>query len=150
MGWNDRKHQWTSCLLSLLEKWKEGPQTYLGLTTHGFPNMFMITGPGSPSVLTNMLPSIEQHVDFISDCILYLDEKGHSTIEPDLAAEIAWGTHVNEVADLSLRSTCASWYIGANVPGKPKVFTPYIGGFPRYLERCKEIVENDYEGFVLT
>ncbi|MBH68197.1 MAG: cyclohexanone monooxygenase [Rhodospirillaceae bacterium] len=133
----------------LLEKWKEGPQTYLGLTTHGFPNMFMITGPGSPSVLTNMLPSIEQHVDFISDCILYLDEKGHSTIEPDLAAEIAWGTHVNEVADLSLRSTCASWYIGANVPGKPKVFTPYIGGFPRYLERCKEIVENDYEGFVL-
>jgi cation diffusion facilitator CzcD-associated flavoprotein CzcO len=135
---------------SLQEKWNGGPQTYLGLTTNGFPNMFTITGPGSPSVLTNMLPSIEQHVNFISDCISYMREHGHSRIEPELNAELEWGTHVNEVADLSLRSTCASWYVGANVPGKPRVFTPYIGGFPRYVERCEAVVSNGYEGFSLT
>ena len=135
--------------LSLKEKWNGGPQTYLGLTTNGFPNMFTITGPGSPSVLTNMLPSIEQHVNFISDCISYMREQGHSKIEPELNAELDWGLHVNEVADLSLRSTCASWYVGANVPGKPRVFTPYIGGFPRYVERCKSVVANGYEGFSL-
>jgi cyclohexanone monooxygenase len=135
--------------LSLKEKWNGGPQTYLGLTTNGFPNMFTITGPGSPSVLTNMLPSIEQHVNFISDCISYMREHGHSKIEPELNAELDWGLHVNEVADLSLRSTCASWYVGANVPGKPRVFTPYIGGFPRYVERCKSVVANGYEGFTL-
>ena len=135
--------------LSLKEKWNGGPQTYLGLTTNGFPNMFTITGPGSPSVLTNMLPSIEQHVNFISDCISYMREHGHSKIEPELNAELDWGLHVNEVADLSLRSTCASWYVGANVPGKPRVFTPYIGGFPRYVERCKSVVANGYEGFSL-
>ena len=134
---------------SLKEKWNGGPQTYLGLTTNGFPNMFTITGPGSPSVLTNMLPSIEQHVNFISDCISYMREHGHSKIEPELNAELDWGLHVNEVADLSLRSTCASWYVGANVPGKPRVFTPYIGGFPRYVERCKSVVANGYEGFSL-
>ena len=134
---------------SLKEKWNGGPQTYLGLTTNGFPNMFTITGPGSPSVLTNMLPSIEQHVYFISDCISYMREHGHSKIEPELNAELDWGLHVNEVADLSLRSTCASWYVGANVPGKPRVFTPYIGGFPRYVERCKSVVANGYEGFSL-
>ena len=134
---------------SLKEKWNGGPQTYLGLTTNGFPNMFTITGPGSPSVLTNMLPSIEQHVNFISDCISYMREHGHSKIEPELNAELDWGLHVNEVADLSLRSTCASWYVGANVPGKPRVFTPYIGGFPRYVERCKSVVANGYEGFTL-
>ena len=134
---------------SLKEKWNGGPQTYLGLTTNGFPNMFTITGPGSPSVLTNMLPSIEQHVNFISDCISYMREHGHSKIEPELNAELDWGLHVNEVADLSLRSTCASWYVGANVPGKPRVFTPYIGGFPRYVERCKSVVANGFEGFTL-
>jgi cyclohexanone monooxygenase len=135
--------------LSLKEKWNGGPQTYLGLTTNGFPNMFTITGPGSPSVLTNMLPSIEQHVNFISDCISYMREHGHSKIEPELNAELDWGLHVNEVADLSLRSTCASWYVGANVPGKPRVFTPYIGGFPKYVERCESVVANGYEGFSL-
>ena len=135
--------------LSLKEKWNGGPQTYLGLTTNGFPNMFTITGPGSPSVLTNMLPSIEQHVNFISDCISYMREHGHSKIEAELNAELDWGLHVNEVADLSLRSTCASWYVGANVPGKPRVFTPYIGGFPKYVERCKSVVANGYEGFTL-
>ncbi len=135
--------------VSLKEKWKTGPQTYLGLTTFGFPNLFTVTGPGSPSVLTNMLPSIEQHVNFISECITFMRDKGHIVIEPELAAETSWGIHVNEVADLSLRSTCASWYVGANVPGKPRVFTPYIGGFPRYVRRCEEIVKNGYDGFSL-
>jgi cation diffusion facilitator CzcD-associated flavoprotein CzcO len=134
---------------SLKEKWNGGPQTYLGLTTVGFPNMFTITGPGSPSVLTNMLPSIEQHVNFIADCLNYMREHGHSRIEPELQAELDWGVHVNEVADLSLRSTCASWYVGANVPGKPRVFMPYIGGFPRYVAECERVVENGYEGFAL-
>ena len=134
---------------SLKEKWNGGPQTYLGLTTVGFPNMFTITGPGSPSVLTNMLPSIEQHVNFIADCLSYMRDKGHATIEPELQAELDWGRHVNEVADLSLRSTCASWYVGANVPGKPRVFMPYIGGFPRYVAECEKVVANGYEGFAL-
>ena len=134
---------------TLKEKWTGGPQTYLGLTSVGFPNMFTVTGPGSPSVLTNMLPSIEQHVNFIADCFSYMRENGHSVIEPELKAELAWGVHVNEVADLSLRSTCASWYVGANVPGKPRVFMPYIGGFPRYVAECERVVENGYEGFAL-
>jgi cation diffusion facilitator CzcD-associated flavoprotein CzcO len=134
---------------SLKEKWNGGPQTYLGLTTVGFPNMFTITGPGSPSVLTNMLPSIEQHVNFIADCLSYMRDNGHAVIEPELQAELDWGVHVNEVADLSLRSTCASWYVGANVPGKPRVFMPYIGGFPRYVAECERVVANGYEGFAL-
>ena len=133
----------------LTEKWRDGPQTYLGLASNGFPNMFMITGPGSPSVLTNMLPSIEQHVNFIAGCISHVVDNGLSAIEPDRKAEEDWGLHVNEVADLSLRSTCASWYVGANVPGKPRVFSPYIGGFPKYVERCEQVVGNNYEGFTL-
>ncbi len=133
----------------LTEKWRDGPQTYLGLASNGFPNMFMITGPGSPSVLTNMLPSIEQHVNFIAGCISHVLDNGLSAIEPDRKAEEDWGLHVNEVADLSLRSTCASWYVGANVPGKPRVFSPYIGGFPKYVERCEQVVGNNYEGFTL-
>ena len=133
----------------LTEKWRDGPQTYLGLASNGFPNMFMITGPGSPSVLTNMLPSIEQHVNFIAGCISHVVDNGLSAIEPDRKAEEDWGLHVNEVADLSLRSTCASWYVGANVPGKPRVFSPYIGGFPKYVERCEQVAGNNYEGFTL-
>ena len=133
----------------LTEKWRDGPQTYLGLASNGFPNMFMITGPGSPSVLTNMLPSIEQHVNFIAGCISHVIDNSLSAVEPDRKAEEDWGLHVNEVADLSLRSTCASWYVGANVPGKPRVFSPYIGGFPKYVERCEQVAGNNYEGFTL-
>ena len=136
--------------LKLKEKWADGPQTYLGLASHGFPNLFTITGPGSPSVLTNMLPSIEQHVDFIADCLAYMKENGHHQIEPEIQAERDWGSDVNEVADQSLRSTCASWYVGANVPGKPRVFMPYIGGFPRYVKRCDDVASKGYEGFSLT
>ncbi len=134
---------------ALREKWDGGPRAYLGLATTGFPNLFMITGPGSPSVLTNMLPSIEQHVDWIADCLGHLRGRGLTRIEAELAAEDAWVAHVNEVAGGSLRSTCSSWYVGANVPGKPRVFMPYIGGFPAYVDRCEAIAANGYEGFAL-
>jgi len=117
---------------ALKDKWREGPKTYLGLGIAGFPNLFTITGPGSPSVLTNMLPSIEQHVEWIADCIGYLRDHGFARIEAQAEAEESWVAHVREVAGGSLRSTCSSWYIGANVPGKPRVFMPYIGGFPAY------------------
>jgi cation diffusion facilitator CzcD-associated flavoprotein CzcO len=134
---------------SLKEKWADGPRTYLGLAMAGFPNLFTVTGPGSPSVLTNMLPSIEQHVDWIADCLGYLRAHGLHRLEPAVAAEDAWVAHVGDVAGLSLRSTCSSWYVGANVPGKPRVFMPYIGGFPAYVQKVNEIAAKGYEGFVL-
>jgi cation diffusion facilitator CzcD-associated flavoprotein CzcO len=134
---------------TLKEKWREGPKTYLGLGIAGFPNLFTITGPGSPSVLTNMLPSIEQHVEWVADCIGYLRDKGLSRIEARDEAEESWVAHVREVAGGSLRSTCSSWYIGANVPGKPRVFMPYFGGFPAYVQKCDAVAANGYEGFAL-
>ena len=135
--------------LPLTEKWAEGPKTYLGLGVAGFPNLFIITGPGSPSVLSNMIPSIEQHVNWIADCIAYLDEKGLALIEAEPDAEAAWGAHVNDVASLTLYTTgCNSWYQGANIPGKPRVFMPYIG-FPPYVEKCNEVAAKGYEGFRL-
>ncbi|MEQ9124815.1 MAG: cyclohexanone monooxygenase, partial [Alphaproteobacteria bacterium] len=135
--------------LTLKEKWAAGPRTYLGLTTAGFPNFFMITGPGSPSVLANMIQSIEQHVDWIVDCVAHLRDVGAATIEPTTPYEDDWVDHVNEVAAISLRSTCSSWYVGANVPGRPRVFMPYIGGFPIYVQRCNEVITNGFEGFVV-
>ena len=134
---------------ALKDKWREGPKSYLGLMVAGFPNLFTVTGPGSPSVLTNMLPSIEQHVDWIADCIEYLRVRGIARIEPTGEAQEAWVEHVREVAGPNLRSVCSSWYIGANVPGKPRVFMPYIGGFPQYVARCEEVVAAGYAGFEL-
>jgi hypothetical protein len=115
----------------------------------GFPNLFMITGPGSPSVLTNMLPSIEQHVDFIADCLEALRRKGKTVIEAEPQAQEAWVGHVGDVSNITLRSTCSSWYVGANIPGKPRVFMPYIGGLPAYIQACEKVVANGYEGFAL-
>lgn len=132
---------------ALKQKWSVGPRTYLGLSTVGFPNLFMVSGPGSPSVLTNMIPSIEQHVDWIAQCIDDLRSAGLARIEPEPDAEDAWVAHVNEVADATLFPTCNSWYLGANVPGKPRVFMPYLG-FPAYIEKCNEVVARGYEGFV--
>ena len=136
--------------VALKDKWSEGPKTYLGLTVVGFPNFFTITGPGSPSVLTNMLPSIEQHVDWIADCLVALRDKGVKVIEPVEKAEEAWVDHVGTAAHNTLRSTCSSWYVGANIPGKPRVFMPYIGGLPAYIERCEAVVAAGYEGFALS
>ena len=134
----------------LADKWREGPRAYLGLALAGFPNLFTVTGPGSPSVLTNMLPSIEQHVDWIADCLAYMRSRGLRRIEASPEAEDAWVEHVGAVAGKSLRSVCNSWYIGANVPGKARVFMPYIGGFPAYVQRCNEIAANGYQGFALS
>jgi cation diffusion facilitator CzcD-associated flavoprotein CzcO len=135
--------------LSLKQKWAEGPKTYLGLASAGFPNMFMITGPGSPSVLSNMPVSIEQHVEWISDFIEYAREHEIEVIEADAEAERAWVEHVNEIAQMTLFMLADSWYLGANIPGKPRVFMPYPGGVGAYRKKCDEVRANGYEGFVL-
>ena len=132
----------------LQEAWAAGPRTYLGLNVVGFPNLFTITGPGSPSVLTNMIVSIEQHVEWIGDCLAYLREHGHETIEATQEAQDQWVDFVNAVAGFTLFPTCNSWYLGANVPGKPRVFMP-LPGFPIYAERCDAVAAAGYEGFVL-
>jgi cyclohexanone monooxygenase len=135
--------------LALEKKWEAGPRTYLGLTVAGFPNLFTITGPGSPSVLASMITAIEQHVDLIADTIVHLDEAGLETIEATTEAEEAWGDHVNELAESTLYKYANSWYLGANIPGKPRVFMPYTGGFNVYAARCDQVVANNYEGFAL-
>ena len=135
--------------LELNKKWEAGPKTYLGIQTNGFPNMYMITGPGSPSVLSNMTTSIEQHVEWVTDAIQYMEEKGIDRMEPDQKYEEDWVQHVNEVADTTLYPRAKSWYIGANIPGKPRVFMPYVGGVGNYRKKCDEVVANGYEGFVL-
>ncbi len=135
---------------ALADKWEAGPRTYLGLMTAGFPNMFMITGPGSPSVLSNMIVSIEQHVDWIAGCLSHLNMRQLDCIEATLPAEDGWVRHVNEVADTTLYPSAASWYMGANIPGKPRVFMPYIGGVGTYREKCDAVAANGYEGFALT
>jgi cation diffusion facilitator CzcD-associated flavoprotein CzcO len=135
--------------LALTEKWAEGPKTYLGLGSAGFPNFFVVAGPGSPSVLTNMIPSIEQHVDWIADCIEFLRAKSLRTIEATPEAEEEWVEHSNLVASFTLFPTCNSWYLGANVPGKPRVFMPYLG-FSAYVARCSDVAAKGYEGFALS
>jgi len=135
--------------LRLADKWAEGPKAYLGLGIAGFPNFFTITGPGSPSVLSNMITAIEQHVNWIADCIGYLDAQNLATVEATPDAEEAWVAHVNEIASATLFTTgCNSWYQGANIPGKPRVFMPYIG-YPTYVEKCNEVAAKGYEGFAL-
>jgi len=134
--------------VSLKQKWANGPLTYLGLMTAGFPNFFTITGPGSPSVLSNMMVSIEQHVDWIADCLAHLRALGMTTIEPTATAEAGWMTHVNDCAQITLFPDANSWYTGANVPGKPRVFLPYIGGVDVYRKACDDVVANDYLGLM--
>ena len=134
---------------ALRDKWAGGPTTYLGLMVSGFPNMFIITGPGSPSVKTQMIVAIEQHMDWIADCIGAMRKAGKSRIEASPEAEANWVQHVNDVADSTLYPLANSWYVGANIPGKPRVFMPYVGGFAGYKKRCDEIAAEGYKGFVL-
>ncbi len=134
--------------LALKEKWHAGPRTYLGLGMAGFPNLFTIAGPGSPSVLTNMLVSIEQHAQWIGDCLGRMARQGLSRIEAGRAAEDEWVDHVNAVAGRTLFPSCNSWYLGANVPGKTRVFMPLIG-YPAYVAKCEEVAARGYEGFAL-
>lgn len=135
---------------TLNDKWAGGPRTYLGLMSAGFPNLFVITGPGSPSVLSNMIVSIEQHVDWITDCLSYMRERDLDGMEATKDAEDKWVAHVNEVAHGTLYPQANSWYMGANVPGKPQIFMPYIGGVGVYRQICNEVAAKGYEGFAMT
>ena len=134
---------------ALRQKWAAGPRTYLGLAVAGFPNLFTITGPGSPSVLSNMIVSIEQHVDWIADCIASLRERRLDGIEATVDAEDAWVAHVNEVGRATLYPLANSWYMGANVPGKPRIFMPYVGGVGAYRQTCDEVAARGYTGFTV-
>jgi cyclohexanone monooxygenase len=135
--------------VTLRERWAAGPRTYLGLCVAGFPNLFTITGPGSPSVLSNMLVSIEQHVDWIADCLAHLRAHGRRRLEATAEAEEAWVAHVNDIGHQTLYPLAKSWYMGANVPGKPRVFMPYIGGVGVYRRTCDEVAAKGYPGFTL-
>ncbi len=134
---------------ALADKWRYGPVAYLGLQMRGFPNLFTVTGPGSPSVLCNMLVAIEQHVNWIGDCIIWLRETSRTHIEPLADSETEWAAHVNEVAEGTMYTapSCNSWYLGANIPGKARLFMPYVGGYPRYRERCERETASGYPGF---
>jgi cation diffusion facilitator CzcD-associated flavoprotein CzcO len=134
----------------LKDKWADGPLTYLGVSSAGFPNLFMITGPGSPSVLSNMPVSIEQHVEWISKAIDHLAEHDLDVMEADLEAETEWVGHVNDIASQTMFMLADSWYLGANIPGKPRVFMPYAGGVGAYREKCDEITDAGYPGFTMT
>jgi cyclohexanone monooxygenase len=136
--------------VTLNQKWAEGPKTYLGLMSTGFPNLFIITGPGSPSVLSNMIVSIEQHVDWISDCIAFMGDNSLAAMEAMQDAEDNWVAHVNEVAHTTLYPQANSWYMGANIPGKPQIFMPYIGGVGTYRRICNDVAAKGYEGFAMT
>jgi cyclohexanone monooxygenase len=134
----------------LTQKWADGPMTYLGLMVAGFPNLFTVTGPGSPSVLSNMMVSIEQHVEWIAGCLEHLRSEGRTTIEATTEAEERWVDHVREVGDATLYPKANSWYMGANVPGKPRVFLPYVGGVGAYREICDSVAADGYRGFTLS
>jgi cyclohexanone monooxygenase len=136
--------------VSLKEKWAAGPLTYLGLAVAGFPNLFTVTGPGSPSVLSNMVLSIEQHVEWIAGCLTAMKSRRLSTIEATPEAELEWVEHVNQVAAFTVFPLAESWYVGANVPGKPRVFMPYIGGVGAYRQKCDAVAANNYAGFALS
>ena len=134
---------------TLKEKWSAGPRTYLGMMVAGFPNMFLITGPGSPGVKSQMILAIEQHTDWIVACLKHMRANGLNRVEADLTSETAWVEHVNEIANGTLYPLANSWYIGANIPGKPRVFMPYVGGFHMYKKRCDEVARNGYAGIRL-
>ena len=135
---------------TLNQKWAAGPKTYLGLMSEGFPNLFIITGPGSPSVLSNMIVSIEQHVDWIADCVAFMRNRALVSMEATRDAEEQWVAHVNEVAQMTIYPQANSWYMGANIPGKPRIFMPYIGGVGVYRQICDEVAAAGYRGFTMT
>jgi cyclohexanone monooxygenase len=135
---------------TLREKWAAGPRTYLGIAVAGFPNLFLITGPGSPSVLSNMIVSIEQHVDWIANCIAHIQQHRCAAIEASPEAEEAWVAHVNEVGSATLYPRANSWYMGANIPGKPRTFMPYIGGVGTYRQACDAVAADGYRGFCIS
>ncbi|GFP47107.1 Phenylacetone monooxygenase [Mycobacterium kansasii] len=136
--------------LALKDKWRHGPSTYLGLMTEGFPNLFLIAGPHSPSVLSNMAVSIEQHLDFVADALTYLRAHGFDQIEPTKLAEAGWMRHVDDAASITLFPQANSWYVGANIPGKPRTFMAYAAGVDFYRMACDEVAAREYLGFALS
>jgi len=137
--------------IPLAQAWEAGPRSYLGLQVAGFPNLFSVTGPGSPSVLCNMPVAIEQHADWIADCIAYMQEHGFERVETTPEAADNWVEEVNTAASATLLPLAtSSWYLGANVPGKPRVFMPYAGGMARYRQICADVAANDYKGFMFS
>jgi cyclohexanone monooxygenase len=135
----------------LRDDWADGPHTFLGIGSEGYPNLFICVGPGSPGVLATYPPQIELQVGWIAEFIRYLVEHGYTRAEPDAAAQDEWGEHVNDLArgTMFTAESCNSWYLGANIEGKPRVFLPYVGGIPKYMGRCNDVAANGYEGFVL-
>ncbi|MFS0897403.1 flavin-containing monooxygenase [Mycolicibacterium litorale] len=133
----------------LADDWRDGPRTYLGLGVDGFPNLFIVSGPGAPAVLANMVLHAEAHVNWIADCIGYLDNHGYAAIEATSQAVDDWGAELSRRAEATLFTQANSWYMGANVPGKPRVFMLFIGGFGAYLDICAEVAEAGYKGFEL-
>ena len=133
--------------VKLQDAWVDGPRSYLGIAIHGFPNLFTITGPSSPSVLSNMLVSIEQHVDWVSDCIQWMRQEGKTTIEPSDSAEREWAEHTEQMANMTLYPKANSWYMGSNVPGKPRMFLAYVGGVGTYRLICDQVAASGYHGF---
>jgi len=133
------------------QEWADGPHSYLGISVAGFPNLFTITGPQSPSVLSNMPVSIEQHVEWVSDCIDHMNKTGKTTIEATSQAQEQWVAHVNDIVNLTLMTSANSWYMSANIPGKPRAFLPYLGpeGVGGYRKQCDEVAAKGYEGFVV-
>ena len=136
---------------TLDQEWGDGPHSYLGISVVGFPNLFTITGPQSPSVLTNMPVAIEQHVEWVTDCIDHMRKTGKTSIEPTTQAQDEWVTHVNAVIGETLFTSANSWYMSANIDGKPRAFLPYLDpeGVGGYRKRCDEIAANGYTGFTL-
>jgi len=135
--------------LALRDKWAEGPRTMMGLMVAGFPNLFTVTGPGSPAVLSNMVNSIEQHVEWIAQCLAHLQKNQKRCIEASPEAEAQWVDHANEVANTTLFPQGNAWYLGANVPGKPRIFMPYIGGVGAYRQLCDQVAAEGYKGFAI-
>ncbi|WP_415394644.1 flavin-containing monooxygenase [Rhodococcus globerulus] len=134
---------------TLRENWHAGPRTYLGLGVNGFPNLFVVTGPGSPSVLSNMILAAEQHVDWIADAIAHLDANNLTTIEPSVEAVDGWLEECSRRASATLFPSANSWYMGANIPGKTRIFMPFIGGFGVYSDICADVAAQGYRGFEL-
>lgn len=133
--------------LTIQQKWRHGPLNHLGLMVAGFPNLFNVAGVGSPAALTNVMVSIEHHVDWIADCIYWLDANGHCTIEPTEASEAAWIEHLDAMAQRTVFTGCNSWYLGANIPGKPRMFMSLVSGFPGYVKQCAQVANSGYPGF---
>jgi hypothetical protein len=136
--------------IALKRKWELRPRAFLGLMVSGFPNLFTITGPLSPSVLANMVAAIEQHVEWVAECISYLRREGVEAIEATAEAEDEWVAHVEAVGNTTLFPTADSWYVGSNVPNKPRFMLPYLGGFDAYRRKCNDVAQKGYEGFTLT